>query len=217
MFEEAKINITYKYIQDIQLHLKIKKRKLPAMNRRNVIKGIGVVTLYSTFPTVISGFLLSWQAKDKMLRAGFFSDEEFNLLTQVSDIILPRTSTPGAVDAGAPFFIDLVVKDCMNKNDQQIIKKGLQDLSTINSKPFSSLTAKEKNETIKNIDENAFKDGPDKSWFRIVKKLALIGYFTSQEGMTKALNYVQVPGDYKGIVPYKKGDKAMAKTFLMYW
>jgi hypothetical protein len=35
--------------------------------------------------------------------------------------------------------------------------------------------------------------------------------------MTTALNYVEVPGDYNGSVPYKKGDKAMAKTFLMYW
>jgi len=75
----------------------------------------------------------------------------------------------------------------------------------------------EKKRTIKKIDESAFKNEEDKSWFRIIKKLALIGYFTSQDGMTKALNYVQVPGDYKAVVPYKKGDKAMAKTFLMYW
>ena len=82
---------------------------------------------------------------------------------------------------------------------------------------FSSLSAEEKSDAVKKIDEAAFKEDAGKTWFRIVKKLALIGYFTSQEGMTKALNYVKVPGDYKACIPYKKGEKAMAKTFLMYW
>ena len=70
---------------------------------------------------------------------------------------------------------------------------------------------------LKKIDEAAFHNDVNQAWFRIVKKLTLIGYFTSQEGMTKALNYVKIPGDYKACVPYKKGDKALAKTFLMYW
>ena len=186
------------------------------MNRRNLIKGMGAVALYSSFPAVLSEFLSSCNSKDKVLRAGFFSDNEFDLLEQISDIILPRTSTPGALDVRVPYFIDLVVKDCMNKEDQQLIKKGLQDLNKTSDKTFSSLTMDEKKQTIKNIDENAFKDDTSSAWFRIVKKLALIGYFTSQDGMTKALSYVEAP-DYKAVVPYKKGDKAMAKTFLMYW
>jgi hypothetical protein len=186
------------------------------MNRRNLIKGMGAVALYSSFPAVLSKFLSSCNAKDKVLRAGFFSDDEFDLLEQVSDIILPRTSTPGALDVHVPYFIDLVVKNCMSKEDQQLVKKGLQDLNKNNGKVFSSLAMDEKKQLIKNIDENAFKDDTSNPWFRIVKKLALIGYFTSQDGMTKALSYVEVP-DYKAVVPYKKGDKAMAKTFLMYW
>ena len=105
----------------------------------------------------------------------------------------------------------------MNANDQQQIKKGLQQLNDEHAGKFSSLSATEKLNAVKKIDEAAFKDDADKAWFRIVKKLSLIGYFTSQEGMTKALNYVKVPGDYKACIPYKKGEKALAKTFLMYW
>ena len=82
---------------------------------------------------------------------------------------------------------------------------------------FSSLSSAERLATIKKIDEATFKDDAGNTWFRIIKKLSLIGYFTSQEGMTKALNYVKVPGDYKACIPYKKGEKALAKTFLMYW
>ena len=97
------------------------------------------------------------------------------------------------------------------------MKKGLQDLDKANGKTFSSLTNDEQKQLVGQIDENAYKEDDRTPWFRILKKLALIGYFTSQEGMATALNYVEVPGDYKGSVPYKKGDKSMAKTFLMYW
>jgi len=187
------------------------------MQRRSLFKKLGVVALYGSFPSVLSEFLVSCNDNNKFQRAGFFSNEEFQLLNQLIDIILPRTSTPGGIDARAPFFIDLVVRDCMNAADQQLIKKGLHEFKDADGKKFLSLNADEQKQIVSDIDMNAFKDENGNSWFRILKKLALIGYFTSREGMTTALNYVQVPGDYKGSVPYKKGDKAMAKTFLMYW
>jgi glucoside 3-dehydrogenase (cytochrome c) hitch-hiker subunit len=185
------------------------------MNRRYLIKGMGAIVLYSSFPTILSEFLSSCKTKDKELRAGFFSDDEFHLLEGITDGLLPATATPGALDAKVPFFLDLVVKNCLKKEDQQLIRKGLKQLNE--QQKFSSLSSAEKLNTIKKIDEAAFKDDAGSAWFRIVKKLSLIGYFTSQEGMTKALNYVKVPGDYKACIPYKHGEKALAKTFLMYW
>jgi hypothetical protein len=44
-------------------------------------------------------------------------------------------------------------------------------------------------------------------YFTMMKQLTLWGYFTSKEGVTKALNYQPVPGKYVGIIDYKKGDK----------
>jgi hypothetical protein len=44
-------------------------------------------------------------------------------------------------------------------------------------------------------------------YFTMMKQLTMLGYFTSQVGMTKALRYNPVPGRYDGCVPYKKGDK----------
>jgi len=185
------------------------------MNRRYLLKGMGAIVLYSTFPTVLSEFLSSCKTKDKQLRAGFFSDDEFHLVEGITDVLLPATSTPGALDAKVPFFLDLVVKNCLAKEDQRLIKEGLQELNQ--KEKFSGLSAAEKLNAIKKIDDATFKDDSGKAWFRIIKKLSLIGYFTSQEGMTKALNYVKVPGDYKACIPYKQGEKALAKTFLMYW
>ena len=46
-------------------------------------------------------------------------------------------------------------------------------------------------------------------YFMMMKQLTLLGYFTSKEGMTKAVNYQPVPGRFDGCIPYKKGDKLM--------
>jgi hypothetical protein len=185
------------------------------MDRRNLLKGMGAIVLYSSFPTILGKFISSCKIKDKSLRAGFFSENEFHLVGQITDALLPATSTPGAIDAQVPYFLDLVIKNCMSKDDQQTIITGLRQMNEGNK--FSSLSNADRLNAIKEIDKAAYGVQPDKVWFRIIKKLSLIGYFTSLEGMTKALNYVKVPGDYQACIPYKKGEKALAKTFLMYW
>lgn len=194
-----------------------KQRKTSAMNRRHLLKGMGVLTLYSSFPAVLTEFISSCNASGKGLNARFFSEEEFQLIEKIADVLIPQTSTPGALEAKVPYFIDMVVKDCLSKKRQQSITDGLKQLNDDANGKFTLLSAEEKLRLVKQTDDAAFKDEADKTWFRIFKKLATIGYFTSQEGMNKALNYVKVPAEYKACIPYKKGDKALAKTFLMYW
>ncbi|MEX2154649.1 MAG: gluconate 2-dehydrogenase subunit 3 family protein [Gemmatimonadaceae bacterium] len=47
-------------------------------------------------------------------------------------------------------------------------------------------------------------------YFRMMKELALLGYFTSEIGYTQALRYRETPGRYDPCVPYKAGEKAWA-------
>jgi hypothetical protein len=47
-------------------------------------------------------------------------------------------------------------------------------------------------------------------YFRMMKELALLGYFTSEIGYTKAMRYVESPGRYDPCVPYTPGEKAWA-------
>jgi hypothetical protein len=47
-------------------------------------------------------------------------------------------------------------------------------------------------------------------YFRMMKELALLGYFTSEIGMTQAQRYVETPGRYDPCVPYAPGDKSWA-------
>ena len=47
-------------------------------------------------------------------------------------------------------------------------------------------------------------------YFRMMKELAMLGFFTSEIGYTKAMRYVESPGRFDGCVPYKQGETAWA-------
>lgn len=51
---------------------------------------------------------------------------------------------------------------------------------------------------------------PPSHYFRMMKELTLLGFFTSEIGCTQALRYVESPGRYDPCVPYKAGEKAWA-------
>jgi hypothetical protein len=48
-------------------------------------------------------------------------------------------------------------------------------------------------------------------YFRMMKELALLGFFTSEVGSTKALRYVESPGRFDPCTPYSAGDPAWAE------
>lgn len=47
-------------------------------------------------------------------------------------------------------------------------------------------------------------------YFRMMKELALLGFFTSEIGYTKAMRYVESPGRYEPCAPYTPGQTAWA-------
>ena len=47
-------------------------------------------------------------------------------------------------------------------------------------------------------------------YFRMMKELALLGYFTSEIGYTQAQRYIESPGRFDPCVPYQPGEKAWA-------
>ncbi|MEO8337162.1 MAG: gluconate 2-dehydrogenase subunit 3 family protein, partial [bacterium] len=47
-------------------------------------------------------------------------------------------------------------------------------------------------------------------YFRMMKELACLGFFTSEIGYNKAMRYVEAPGRYDPCVPYTAGEPAWA-------
>jgi hypothetical protein len=47
-------------------------------------------------------------------------------------------------------------------------------------------------------------------YFRMMKELTLLGYFTSEIGCTKAMRYIESPGRFDPDAPHSRGDKSWA-------
>jgi hypothetical protein len=170
--------------------------------------------------------------------ADLFKPDNVAFLNEVADTILPTTSSPGAKAANVGQFMAVMVQDCYTPEDQKVFLEGLTKLDEAAQKQaggkYMDITADkrtallvaldkeqkdyttQKNKTLaddaaKHKGEADYK-GPDmpNHYFRMMKELTLLGYFTSEIGATKALRYIAIPGKYDGDVPYKKGDKAWA-------
>ncbi|WP_046247407.1 gluconate 2-dehydrogenase subunit 3 family protein [Hymenobacter terrenus] len=152
----------------------------------------------------------------------FLNASQIGFLDEVGETILPTTSTPGAKAAQVGSFMAVMVRDCYTPANQKIFLDGLTQLEQRSQKRynqgFMALNAAQRTALLTALDaeQNALTahqrpDAPS-HYFRMMKQLTLLGYFTSEVGATKALRYQLVPGRYNGNIPYKKGDKTWATT-----
>ncbi len=130
------------------------------------------------------------------------------LLADVADVIIPTTTTPGAKAAGVEKFIVRVMRDCYPQADQEKFYAGLAkldaDSQTQFGKGFAALDTAQKNDLMKQTMT------ADKPFFLRMKEMTTTGYFTSEIGATKALEYLPVPGRLEACVPLKPGQKTWA-------
>jgi Gluconate 2-dehydrogenase subunit 3 len=150
-----------------------------------------------------------------------FTQEDVAYLNEVADTILPTTpSSPGAKAANVGQFMTVMVNDCYEEKDQKIFHEGMNKLNDAAEKnynaAFMKLNPQQRHDLLVKLDtEQKDYTGKKKKedpshYFRMMKELTLLGYFTSEIGTTQARRYAPVPGRYEGCVPYKKGEKAWA-------
>ena len=152
--------------------------------------------------------------------ASLFRQSEIELLDGIADTILPETDTPGARAAGVGPFIAMMVTDTYYPDDQQIFRDGLQSLQTqclvSYGAHFLAITAAQRLALLENLDAEQHlymqtrEDGAPVHYFRMLKELTLLGYFTSEIGYTQAMRYVETPGRYESCAPYTPGEKSWA-------
>lgn len=182
------------------------------MNRRLILKSLGVGTGHALFPSVLSGFLIACnQSNQETVQPIFFKPDEMDMITQLIDIIIPATRTSSASQVLCHQFLDEVFAKCLEPEIQQSIREGLQ-------KSIPEFQAAQNKEVyIKELDEKAYRGDENASWFIPVKQYTLVGFFTSQEGETKASHYVPIPGEYQGDIPLKEDTLNYGFTSLRYY
>lgn len=181
------------------------------MKRRQVIQSLGLLSTHAMFPTVLSGFIASCAGKDSAPTAyDFFTGDEANTILDVIDLIIPATTTKSASEVNTHLFLDQVFAKCMDVQQQDLMRQGLAEL-TAGLKDSSSRI-----DYLTGLDKKAFANDDASAYFKSIKQYTLIGFFTSQEGTTKASNYLKVPEEYKGEIPATERTLNYGKTSLTY-
>jgi hypothetical protein len=184
------------------------------MNRRDAVQQIALLL----GGTVIGANTFLTGCKSETGKTMAFTPEDVAYLNEVADTILPTTSTPGAKAANVGQFMTVMVNDCYEERDQKAFHEGMDKLNDFSDKQFNKnfmeLTPQQRHQLLVQLDkeqkEYMTKKKEDEAphYFRMMKELTLLGYFTSEIGHTQARRHAPIPGRYEGCVPYKKGDKA---------
>ncbi len=146
-------------------------------------------------------------------QVGTFTAQDIALLDEVADTILPETKTPGAKAAHTGAFMALMVTDTYDERQQGIFRDGMQKL---NDAAFMAATPAQRLAKLEQLDreQKTYMDtraqGAPAHYFRQMKELALLGYFTSEIGCTQAMRYRETPGRFDPCVPYTPGETQWA-------
>lgn len=170
---------------------------------------------------------------------GTFSAGDIALLDEVAETILPETTTPGAKAAKTGAFMALMVTDTYKPEDQTVFRAGMKQLDDASKKEsgkgFMAATPEQRLALLEKLDKEAkdYHDSkearkraaeteqktmpPDTTkveepehYFRMMKELTLLGYFTSEIGCTQAQRYAETPGKFEPCVPYTPGETSWA-------
>lgn len=139
----------------------------------------------------------------------FLTPEQFQLVDEITELIIPETKTPGAKEAKVADFIDLVLADCYVEKDKKIFTDGLQSLFNRNFLSLSFLNQREILETLERESMVARSTSNDLDFWRMLKELTLLGYFGSEVGIKACFDYQPVPGKLEN-VKWEKGMKMIA-------
>jgi gluconate 2-dehydrogenase gamma chain len=181
------------------------------IDRREALRKTALLMGAAVSASALTGILQGCKATPELTYAPqFFTEDQARIVMEVAEIIIPKTDTPGAKDAGVPGFIDLMLKDCYKKEDQDRFLAGITTFdeeakkaygdSFIYCKPEQQveLVTKTHAAALAEAKENREAKRP---FILMAKELTLLGFFTSEPGATQVLQYVAVPGSYKGCIP----------------
>lgn len=183
------------------------------MNRRDALKSV-VLMMGGTMigaTAILTGCAPEHQIKDLN-----FTPEDLAFLDEIGETIIPTTDTPGAKATKIGEFMQMMVKDCYDADQQKAFIDGLntlrKDFSTEKGGDFMTASAEDRLAFLNAMQEKFKASGEERQpiVINMLRDLTVLGYFTSEIGATQALRYEEVPGRYEGCIEYKKGDKAWA-------
>lgn len=132
------------------------------MNRRELLQMVaamtGVAVIGGEAFALNAEASLSTSARSSHSNLGF-SARDINLLDEIAETIIPKTDTPGAKAARVGRFMEIMVRDCYTKAQQDAFLDGLKNFSGLclaqYQKSFFSMNAKQRQEMLVGMEKEA--------------------------------------------------------------
>lgn len=170
-------------------------------DRRSLLKIIGAIGATCAYPFASDELFAqtapiphSHQASPLEATARFFNQEDFAAISRIADLIIPETDTPGAIGAGVPSYIDLVIS--RNTDQQLVVADGLRWLdgesNKLAGKKFIELEEDQQLSLLEPLCEACDAKNTrarNVQFFSLIKSLTADGYYTSKVGLLQELGY----------------------------
>lgn len=175
------------------------------LSRREALKGIALgLGTAGTLP-ILGQNVLGQQdhahhvqapkaAEQKPEPAKFFNPQQLTLVATISELIIPTDDhSPGAQAAEVPAFIDLMVSESPEET-KALWRDGLAAVDKLSltkfSRNFTAATPEQQTALLTEISKNEMKPQTlEERFFRAIKNLTIDGYYTSEIGIKKELEY----------------------------
>lgn len=124
-------------------------------------------------------------------------EREREILAAISERMIPATDTPGAIEAGVPQFVELILSDWHTAEERRPVLEGMAqldaDCEAAYGTAFAACSVAEQTQAL------AATEGS--SMFTMLKSLVVNGYFTSEAGAsTLPGGGNPMPGVYREVV-----------------
>ena len=150
--------------------------------------------------------------------------DEWTLIGEVSELIIPTTDTGGALAAGVPDFVKMMLADWFTAAERENFIAGMHEFSagasTKYGKKFGELPASQKNQYFGELLAAAEggATAPRTPFVVLMKRLTIFGYYTSELGATTELRQQMAAAQYEPAAVVKPGDRADSGIpGAMYW
>ncbi len=132
--------------------------------------------------------------KKQPYKAKFFSAGQMALIATISELIIPTDDhSPGAIAAEVPEFTDLMISES-SAETKKLWNDGLAAMDKMSQDKhkaaFNKATKEQQVAMLTEISKNEMKPQTlEERFFRAVKNMTIDGYYTSEIGIKKELQY----------------------------
>lgn len=191
------------------------------MDRRRVLKKIGYGSAAMIVSPQIINMLHSCKSNVNKYLPIFFANNQFQFVSKIMNLVLPKTDIPGAIELKLPEFLDKYIVVVMNQNDKETILRRTNNFIKLILNETKKNGSMEINSNDLNTQLKKYLLASDKqieSWEEAPKsqELEVYNYLIQIRSLTlnafrlneyigeKVLAYEPIPGERKVCLDLKK-------------